>query len=139
MVGRGCFMFWVKLALIIVMVSVIISLVKFIIRKVFKIEKVKKGFFSYNYINESHRKIDNWIRNISAVTLGVLIFIQLKYFEDFNYLFAIGVILFLVMDYSVRLFFEWKYSAQPKQAILTITEMFIGTIAVIIVLQLYIS
>ncbi|TYS17139.1 DUF4181 domain-containing protein [Rossellomorea vietnamensis] len=129
-------MFWIKLGVIIVIASVIISMVQFILRKVFKIEKVKKGFISYNYINDLHRKIDKWIRNISSVTLGVLVFIQLKYFEENIYLFACGIILFLVLDYSVRLFFEWKYSAHPKQAILTITEMFLGTIAVIIVLQL---
>ncbi len=126
---------WIKLGLMILISSIIISIVKLILRKVFKIEKVKKAFFSDNYINDLHRKIDKKVRNISAITLGILIFIQFSYYEDLIYLFPIGAILYTALIYSVTVFIEWKYSAYPKQAILTITEIFLVSLAIILVFQ----
>ncbi len=128
-------MVWIKLGLIIVVFSIIISIVKLILRKIFKIEKTKKEFFSYNYINDVHRKIDKWIKNITAITLAVLIFVQLSFYDEYTYLFPVGSVIFFVLGSAVRVFFEWKHSANPKQAILTITEMFLGAIAMILVIQ----
>ncbi|WP_407272437.1 DUF4181 domain-containing protein [Radiobacillus sp. PE A8.2] len=91
--------------------------------------------FSDNYINDLHRKSDKWVRNISAITLGILIFFQLFYYEDLIYLFPIGVILFTALNYSVTVFFEWKYSEHPKQEMLTITEMFLVSLTIILVLH----
>ncbi|KIL42708.1 hypothetical protein KP78_39310 [Jeotgalibacillus soli] len=59
------------------------------------------------------------------------------YFENLIYLFLIAVIVFIVLDYMVRAFFEWKYSQYPKQSILTLTEMFL--ILIVIELKLLAS
>lgn len=57
------------------------------------------------------------------------------YYEDLIYLTLIAVIVFMVLDYMVRAFFEWKYTQYPKQSILTLSEMFFILIAIIIVFE----
>jgi Domain of unknown function (DUF4181) len=128
-------MFWVKFSLIAIIVYVLIVIIQFILRKVFNIRKVKKGFFSYNHINELHRIVDRWIRRTNAITFIILIWVSLYYDEAFTYLLIVGVVFFLVVDYAVRSFFELKYSEFPKQAILTLAEMFLILIAIFIVFQ----
>ena len=128
-------MFW-KFVLIVIIIFALVSIAKLLLRKLLKIEKVKRDFFSYNYINELHRKIDTGLRIFSVITLILLFYVQLFYLEDIIYLVLIGLIVFMVLDYIVRAFFEWKYTQYPKQSILTLTEMFLILIAMIIVIEL---
>jgi hypothetical protein len=122
--------FWIKFSLMAIIVFVLISIVKFLLRKIFRIEKVKRKFFSYNHINEFHRKVDKWVRILTATTLMALAILMLNY-EDLTYLYIIGFITSLALDYAVRAFFEWKSSEYPKQAILTLAEMFLMLTAVL--------
>jgi Domain of unknown function (DUF4181) len=128
-------MFWLKFVLIAVVVFALISLIKFILRKTLKIEKVKKEFFSNNYINELHRKVDKWVRRLTGLTLAILILIQINDVA-FNYLLIVGLIFTSMLDYGVKAFFEYRYSEVPKQAILTLAELFLVLTAVVVVLQL---
>ncbi|PFG07688.1 DUF4181 domain-containing protein [Bacillus sp. es.034] len=128
-------MFWLKFVLIAVIVFALISLIKFILRKTLKIEKVKKEFFSNNYINELHRKVDKWVRRLTGLTLAILILVQINN-EAFNYLLIVGLIFTSMLDYGVKAFFEYRYSEVPKQAILTVTEWFLVMTAVVVVLQM---
>lgn len=127
-------MFWIKFGLTMLIVFVLISIVNFILRKLLKIEKVKKEFFSTNYINDLHRKVGNWSRySIAIITL--LIWVLFIYNENLTYLVFIGVTVPLALDYTVKAFFEVKYGEYPKQAILTLTEMTLMITSIIIVLQ----
>jgi hypothetical protein len=128
--------FWLQFFLVISIVFVLTSLVKFLLRKIFKIEKVKRKLFSYNHINEFHRKVDKWIRNITTIVLIILALLMITY-EGFTYVYAFGVVFLLAADYAVRAFFEWKYSEFPKQAILTLAEMFMWLTAFIIAIQFW--
>lgn len=127
-------MFWLKFVLIAVIVFALISLIKFILRKTLKIEKVKKEFFSNNYINELHRKVDKWVRRLTGLTLAILILVQINN-EAFNYLLIVGLIFTSMLDYGVKAFFEYRYSEVPKQAILTLAELFLVLTAVLVVLE----
>jgi Domain of unknown function (DUF4181) len=131
-------MFWVKFGLIAIIVFVLISTVKFFLRKIFKVEKVKRKFLSYNHINESHRKVDKWVRTFTGITLMLLAILVINY-EDLTYLYLIGVITLLTVDYTIRAFFEMKYSEYPKQAILTLAEMSLMLIAILIVFHYWIA
>ncbi|WP_233190384.1 MULTISPECIES: DUF4181 domain-containing protein [unclassified Sporosarcina] len=111
------------------------SLLKAILRKLLKIEKVKKEFFSYNHINELHRKIDKGLRIFSTISLITLYTVLLFYYEDLIYLFFFVVLAFAILDFMITAFFEWKYTLYPKQSILTLTEMLVIIVAVIIVVQ----
>lgn len=128
-------MFWIRFGLIVIIVFVLISIVKFLLRNLLKIEKVKRDFFSFNYINESHRKFDIGLRTFSAITLLIITCVLLFYYPDLIYLFLFAVVAFMVLDYLVRAFFEWKYTQYPKQAILTLTEMGLILLAIIIVVE----
>ncbi|WP_233192884.1 DUF4181 domain-containing protein [Sporosarcina sp. P29] len=111
------------------------SLLKAILRKLLKIEKVKKEFFSYNHINELHRKIDKGLRIFSTISLITLYTVLLFYYEDLIYLFFFAVLAFAILEFMITAFFEWKYTLYPKQSILTLTEMLVIIAAVIIVVQ----
>ncbi|WP_430786966.1 DUF4181 domain-containing protein [Virgibacillus flavescens] len=127
-------MFWLKLGLITIIVFVVISLVKLILRRIFKIERVKKEFFSYSYINDLHRKVDKSINIISTITLFIIFFVVFFYDEPIVLL-PIGLLFFQGLEESVRAFFEWKHSEYPKQAILTVTEMLLVLTVITVVIQ----
>lgn len=128
-------MFWLRFGIIIVCMFAVNSLLKAILRKLLKIEKVKKEFFSYNHINELHRKIDKGLRIFSTISLITLYTVLLFYYEDLIYLFFFVVLAFAILDFMITAFFEWKYTLYPKQSILTLTEMLVIIVAVIIVVQ----
>ncbi|PID06398.1 hypothetical protein CSV65_03620 [Sporosarcina sp. P31] len=128
-------MFWLRFGVIIVCMFAVNSLLKAILRKLLKIEKVKKEFFSYNHINELHRKIDKGLRIFSTISLITLYTVLLFYYEDLIYLFFFVVLAFAILDFMITAFFEWKYTLYPKQSILTLTEMLVIIVAVIIVVQ----
>ncbi|WP_313235536.1 DUF4181 domain-containing protein [Sporosarcina ureae] len=128
-------MFWLRFGVIIVCMLAVNSLLKVLLRKLLKIEKVKKELFSFDHINEVHRKIDKGLRIVSPISLITLFTILLFYYEDFIYLFFFAVMAFTILDYMIKAFFEWKYTLYPKQSILTLTEMLVIIGAVIIVIQ----
>ncbi|PID04219.1 hypothetical protein CSV67_01745 [Sporosarcina sp. P2] len=128
-------MFWIKFILIVVLVFALISLVKFLLRKLLKIEKVKKKIFSHNHINESHRKIDKILRIFSTISLITLYSVLLFHDEELLYLVFFAVIAFAILDYLIRAFFEWKYTHDPKQSILTVTEMLIIVVAATVMIN----
>ncbi|KMJ57253.1 hypothetical protein AB685_17795 [Bacillus sp. LL01] len=125
-------MLWVNFVLIIVIVLVVAKIVKVSLRKLLKIEKSKKKFFSYNHINKLHVKIDWSFRIIAAltsITLAILIGNQNISMTAI----VVVLVVFILADYSIRAFFEWKFSDNPKESILTVSEMFILVVSVVIV------
>lgn len=127
-------MIWLKFGISILIMAIIITIVKRLLRKKLKIEKVRRKPFSYNHINELHKKVDWRLRIISMMIL----FLSLAYIINNPaniYLFIIIVVLLGVLDYMVRAFFEWRYSEEPKQSILTITEMLLVVVATVIVVN----
>lgn len=127
-------MFWLKVGISIFILFLLISGVNFFLRKVFKIEKEKKSVFSYNHINDLHKKVD-WSIRIGSMIVSLVI-IYLVIFKEFPVtLYLILIVLLITADFLVRAIFEWKYSQNPKQAILTISEMTLIIIAFIAVFQ----
>ncbi len=128
-------MVWIKFGLIIAVIFICIFIAKILVRKIFNIEKAKKEFFTYNYINELHRKVDKSYRLFSTVILFIAIIVIFTYFERFYYLVFVAVFISIFLEFLMRAFFEWKYSKYPKESILTLTELFIFLLATILVLQ----
>jgi hypothetical protein len=113
----------------------VIAVVKLILRKVLKIEKENNPFFSYNHINDLHRKIDWGIRIaaiITIITTNILVV-----FENYPIYYLLIPIFLSGLDYPVRTFFEKKYSNNPKQYILTLSEGILMFLTVIIVIQYF--
>lgn len=128
-------MLWIKLGVIMIIVFALIPIVKLLLRKLLKIEKVKKEFFSFNHINDLHRKVDKGFRILSTITLIPLVYVLILYYEDYMYLVLVAYIVLMVLDYTISAFFEWKYTEYPKQAILTLAEMAVILIAIFVVIE----
>lgn len=126
-------MFLIKLAIFVLIVFGVIVGVKHILRKVLKIEKEKKTFFSYNHLNDLHRKIDWGIRITSIITIITTNILVVT--EDYPNYFLLIPIFLIGLDYPVRAFFERKYSKNPKQYILTLSEGVLIFLALVIVIQ----
>ena len=127
-------MIWIKFAFFVLLVFVLIIIVKLLLRKLLKIEKEKSPFFSYNHINKLHRKFDWAIRITSAIALIVIN--SLIIFEDYSInLILIASFFYIGLDYAVRAFFECKYSQNPKQYILTISEGGLFLLAIFIIIK----
>jgi hypothetical protein len=127
-------MIWVKFSFIVLIVFVLNIIVKLLLRKMLKIEKEKTPFFSYNHINELHGKIDWAIRIFS--TIALIVINSLIIIEDYSInLILIASFFYIVLDYAVRAFFECKYSQNPKQYILTISEGVLFSLAIVIVIK----
>ncbi|NMH68367.1 DUF4181 domain-containing protein [Bacillus sp. RO3] len=131
-------MFWVQFFLIATLVFLLISAVKRLLRKMFKIKKVKRAFFSYNHVNESHRKVDMRIRFLSIIPFMILSGLVI-HSEHLINVYMLGVALLVTADYAVRVFFELKHSEYPKQAVLTIAEMFIMLTTFFLVFQYWLT
>jgi len=127
-------MAWLKIGLSLVMLFALLALVKFTLRKLFKIEKEKTEWFSYNHVNKTHQKVDWIVRIVSMIVLIAVSYLVI--FKEYSIIFyLVPIFLLMVIDYSVRAFFEWRYSDHPKQAILTIGEMVVLAPALALTIQ----
>ena len=92
--------------------------------KLLKVEREK--WFSYNHINDLHKKIDWAIRITFTITLLVSTYYMIYsdssetvwYFETWFLL-----IVFVAISESVRAYMEWRYIENRKVYVLTILEM----------------
>ena len=131
-------MFWLLFVLCAVGIFILIAIVKWVLRKIFNIEKEKKKLFSYNHINALHKKVDWGIRISSSIILILLVFYSIE-LQEFPAIPSLNVlVVFTIIDFATKAFFEWKYSDNPKHSILTISEMIIWITAIIIVIQIVI-
>jgi hypothetical protein len=119
-----------KFIMLFIVIILIIAASKFILRKVFNIKKVKKKAFTYHHINSTHRKVD-WAVRLTALTVYLILMNQLFYHDFSINLFLFFMTLVFTSENFVRAYFEWKFSADPKQSILSIAE---GVILISIVL-----
>lgn len=124
---------WKFILLFIIIFSIVVA-VKYLLRKTFKIPKVKKKAFSYNHINNTHRNVDLSVRFIALSVYVILIF-QL-YYHDFSInLFLFLMTLLFISENFVRAFFEWKFSPNPKESILSIAEAVLIIIAMLTIIR----
>ena len=127
-------MFWLKVGLSLVVLFALMAVVKFTLRKIFKIEKQKKEWFSYNHVNKTHQKVDWVVRILSTIVLIIISYLVI--FKEYSIiLYLIPLVLLMALDYIIKAFFEWKYSDHPKQAILTIGEMVVIATALALTIQ----
>lgn len=116
--------FWLKLIIILGVFLLLLFSFHTVMRKLLKLEKVK--FFSNNYLNEEHKKIDRKIRITSIVVLliGFIINVirgpvdKFWFFEPY-FLFFLSII----ASESARTFMEWKYQENRKAYIFTINQL----------------
>jgi len=112
------------LVLFLVVLLLIISIFEFVIRKLLGVER--KKWFSYDYINERHKKLDRFVRIIYMILIVIS-----SYYMSNNDTVGIAfyfkpwfiIIAFLVSSEMLRAFMEWKYAENKKDVVATIAEM----------------
>ena len=119
-------MFLLEIGLLILGIVLLNFLTKFILRKLLKIQKEKKEFFSLDYVNKRHEVIDKWLRRLWLLSGSIIIYLVL--IQEFPiFLYLILFIGSMALDAIVKAYFEWKHSEQPKQAILMLSELVVWT------------
>lgn len=116
--------FWQKLIVLLAILSLLIFTFNSIMRRYLKVEKRK--LFSYNYVNEKHKKIDRTIRIITIIAIIVFTFIGIyKYNIErlWGFVPSILVLVSIIITEMVRSFMEWKYSDNPKAYIFTLSQL----------------
>ncbi|WP_124052247.1 DUF4181 domain-containing protein [Priestia endophytica] len=95
-----------------------------IMRKWLKVER--KKLFSYNHVNEKHKKMDWTIRiiTIASILLGFIINMSRDSTDWFWFLQSWAVLfIFIVVSETVRAVMERKYAKNPNTYKLTISEL----------------
>lgn len=94
-----------------------------IMTKYLKVEKRKS--FSYNHVNEKHKKIDSIIRIGFIIIILITVFYLMVTSSESVWCFepVFLILLFLVASETSRAFMEWKYAENSKAYILTISQL----------------
>ncbi|MDT3765864.1 DUF4181 domain-containing protein [Priestia filamentosa] len=95
-----------------------------IMRKWLKVKK--KKLFSYNHVNEKHKKMDWTIRiiTIASILIGFIINISRDSTDWFWFLQSwVILFIFIVVSETVRAIMERKYAKNPNAYKLTISEL----------------
>jgi hypothetical protein len=125
---------WFYFILIVSVIYALTSAVRVILRKGFGIEKERKRSFSYNHINNLHKKLDWIIRMMTAILLINCLFLVNYQNYSIN-IFLIALMITLGLEYVVRAFFEWRFTERPKQSIVTVSELVIVIFVFMITIQ----
>ncbi|MGE7691384.1 DUF4181 domain-containing protein [Lysinibacillus sp. NPDC097214] len=112
------------LMLFLIVLLVIISLFGFVIRKLLGAER--KKWFSHDFLNERHRKLDLSVRLLFTTLVLISAYYTINtdtveiawYFETWFI-----IIVFLVSSEILRAFMDWKYAENRKDFVATIAEM----------------
>lgn len=124
-------------------VLIIIPILTFIINVVLR-EKLgveSKKFFSYNHVNQKHKKVD-WI--LRAVFIGFLLLMSFYRFEinlgNNSWYMNPGysAMIFVIISEIVRVIMEWKYLENKKEYIISLVQLIWIIIFFAIVLKILI-
>ncbi len=118
---------WLTLILLVVGYSVLLICFNAFMRRWLKVEKRKA--FSFNFVNDTHKKIDRTIRVIFMIIFLVSYFLTVaKDPLDDSFVFVPFFILmanFIVTD-SIQAIMEWKVAQKKNEAIFTISQMLLS-------------
>lgn len=108
--------FWIKMTIWLVGIIVSIALFNAIMRKVLNVERRK--FFSYNFVNDFHKK-GEWILRISFI----IIYIVIAANDAINPFFFYAIFAFAILLSGFRAIVEKKYAKNSKDYIFTLSEL----------------
>jgi len=111
--------------LLLIGIAILINGFSYMMSKLLRVERKKWFWFSYNHINDVHKKVD-WVFRIAfaiiiIVSAGYNIYQEpsepVWYLETWFLL-----IISIVLSESVRAYMEWKYEENRNAYLLTIFE-----------------
>lgn len=128
-------MILIKIFFMLAVLYICMSIFNYIMIKHLKVEKYK--LFSYNHINEKHKKIDWIIRIMFVITMFVVLFYRETSIDAYasiqNFIQPILLVIFMVTSEMTRAFMEWKYAENRKTYIFTISQLVFSLILLFIV------
>ena len=112
--------------LIVLLISLVLVLIIFsyTVRKLLGVDR--KKWFSYNHINERHKKLDWTVRITFLITLFfsyIYIFSNIELITYWYFNPGSIIFIFLIISELLRAFMEWKYAENKKAFIATIIEL----------------
>ncbi|MGM0835119.1 MAG: DUF4181 domain-containing protein [Bacillota bacterium] len=116
--------FWLKLLLVLSIFGVLLYLYNSMMRKLLKVER--KKFFSYNHINDKHKKIDWTIRITIVVSMLVGYFINVQNDFSAGYWFLetyFLLFLFIILSEIATAIMEWKFAENKNAYLFTIFQL----------------
>ncbi|MBP3951689.1 DUF4181 domain-containing protein [Bacillus suaedae] len=128
--------FWLRLIVLLTIVLLLLISFDKLMRTLFKTKKKKR--FSYNHINEKHKKID-WIIRIATMVFLILGFVN-NIMTDPNrwpWFLEPWLITFVFISLSemVRAIFERKYAENPNDYKVTISQIVFILLLVFVLFQ----
>ena len=120
---------FVKLILVLSIYGVCLFLINKFTRKWLNVEK--KKLFSYNHVNDKHKKID-WIIRITCVfflTIGFFINASRDFVKPIWFLEAhIILFAFIIVSEIVRIIMEKRYAENKNDYIFSAIQLVVGSI-----------
>lgn len=116
--------FWLKFFLFLFALWLVMFLFGRIVRRILKVEK--KKMFSYNHLNERHKKIDWTIRIVFIVVMFVGAIINSSRFPLNPILFLEPYFLLIMLVFSTEIVtavMEWKYAENRNAYIFTVLQL----------------
>ena len=116
--------FWLKFFLFLFVLWLVMFLFSRIVRRILKVEK--KKMFSYNHLNERHKKIDWTIRIVFIVVMFVGAIINSSRFPLNPILFLEPYFLLIMLVFSTEIVtavMEWKYAENRNAYIFTVLQL----------------
>ena len=122
------FMLGLKVFVLLIIFTGISYIFEIIMSKYLKVEKPK--FFSYNHVNEKHKKIDLIIRITSTIAILVSSFYFTINVENLPWFLQVWfiILIFIVISELVRIYMQWRYVENKKEYIFTLTQLVFNTI-----------
>lgn len=121
--------FWIKLIVVLGVFLLVLMIFNMILRKWLKVEK--KKFFSYNYVNKKHEKIDWTLRIIFIAALIISNFINIERNESLWYLETWFIMFSLIFfTEAVRVFMEWRHAENKNDYLFTLSQLVFCTVIV---------
>uniref|UniRef100_UPI00037FDD37 DUF4181 domain-containing protein n=1 Tax=Alkalibacillus haloalkaliphilus TaxID=94136 RepID=UPI00037FDD37 len=127
-------MSWLIIFAIVLSIIIILQGTNILLRKAFKVDKVKTGFFKPYKINDQHIKIKVIVRFVGGfLSLITFFYVSSQPNSPFYILFAV-IVFWGVVESLVNALYEWKYSSTPRRAFVSLGEGFSLTMLVVIVI-----
>lgn len=128
---------WLDITVFVGIILVLHFVFSTLMRRLLKVEKKKA--FSYNYVNEQHKKIDKILRMVVIILASITLAIY--YFPDITTGFPVFLIIVMLLQLIpdlYRVYMERKYQSNTNNYKYTLAEtLFWTTIIIVGILLIY--
>ncbi|QDP40759.1 DUF4181 domain-containing protein [Radiobacillus deserti] len=118
--------FWSRLFVILGIALLLISLFNALMRKVLNVKRRK--FFSYNHVNDRHKKLD-WFIRIGFIGMVILSYpFTLQPYSNWFLQPWFLIFVFFIASETVRAIMEYKYAKNRRDYLYTLSSLLFVTV-----------